>query len=91
MTPDLARLTEEWRNVDQVHELVKQEGDAACERALDFLLRQANLGRAVVEAARMMVSGVDLRLLGEPSADGDAARAAVASLADALAAHDARR
>lgn len=30
---------QEWQNVNQVMELVKHEGDAACERAFDFLIR----------------------------------------------------
>jgi len=36
MTPE--EIAREWTNVNQVMELVKQEGDANCERAFDFLL-----------------------------------------------------
>ena len=41
---------EDWRNVEQIHELVKQEGDARCERAFDFLLEKyRNAVRALAE------------------------------------------
>lgn len=94
MTPeDLARLTEEerelWLSCDEESPVL---GDYAWEvyrRDVRMLLTRLSLARAVEEAARPMISGVDLRLLGGQSADGDAARAAVAALADALAAHDA--
>ncbi len=44
MTDEIDRQRE-WTNVNQVMELVKQEGDAACERAFDFLLAEVRRER----------------------------------------------
>lgn len=74
----LAAELAEARNVEWIHKLVKQEGDAPYEQAFDFLLRQVNLARAVVEAAwRVYVGGTETS-----PGDWD-------DLKTALAAHDA--
>lgn len=45
---------QEWQRVNQVMELVKQEGDANCEAAFDFLLRTLAAAYAeLVEAKRL--------------------------------------
>ena len=45
MTPRVFTEAEEWTRVNQVMELVKQEGDARCEAAFDFLLQSLRLAR----------------------------------------------
>ena len=41
--PGTSKLTEEqWLRITQIHELVKQEGDARCEAAFDDLIGERN-------------------------------------------------
>jgi len=41
---------EEWTNVNYIMELVKNEGDADCERAFDFLLAELRAARSACDA-----------------------------------------
>jgi hypothetical protein len=81
MTPE--EIAREWTNVNQVMELVKQEGDANCERAFDFLLSalaaSEQRGKAIIEDRRKVVD-----LLNKAAAKLQASEQRVRELEDKL-------